>query len=76
MPTVATGRSGGTSRWALRHDSLGLQATEKDGRICHREYRPLFDGIFNVPELEYGHRAADGIRTRDPHLLLRCQMYP
>ena len=25
----------------------------KDGRICHEEYRPPFDDIFNVPEFEY-----------------------
>jgi hypothetical protein len=28
----------------------------KDGRICHEEYRPPFDDIFNVPEFEYGTR--------------------
>lgn len=28
----------------------------KDGRICREEYRSPFDGIFNVPEFEYGHR--------------------
>jgi len=28
----------------------------RDGRLCHEEYRPPFDDIFNVPEFEYGTR--------------------
>ena len=41
----------------------------KDGRICHREYRPPFEDIFHMP-FEYGTRdenetrAGDGNRTR------------
>ncbi len=25
----------------------------KDGRLCHEQYRPPFDRVFNVPEFEY-----------------------
>ncbi|MHB1599727.1 MAG: hypothetical protein ACYCXY_12770 [Acidimicrobiales bacterium] len=28
----------------------------KDGRICHEEYRPPFDDIFNVPGFDDGTR--------------------
>ncbi len=28
----------------------------KDGRVCHEEYRPPFDDIFNMPEFEYAIR--------------------
>ncbi len=28
----------------------------RDGRLCHEEYRPPFDDIFNAPEFEYGRR--------------------
>ena len=28
----------------------------KDGRLCHEQYRPPFDDIFNVPQFEYGTR--------------------
>ena len=28
----------------------------RDGRLCHEEYCPPFDDIFNVPEFEYGTR--------------------
>ena len=28
----------------------------RDGRLCHEEYQPPFDGISNMPEFEYGTR--------------------
>jgi len=28
----------------------------KGGRLCHEQYRPPFDGVFNVSEFEYGTR--------------------
>ncbi len=28
----------------------------KGGRLCHEQHRPPFDGVFTVPELEYGTR--------------------
>ena len=28
----------------------------KDGRLCHEQYRPPFDGVFTVSEFEYGTR--------------------
>jgi len=39
----------------------------KDGRICHEEYRPPFDDIFNVPEFDCGTRErATGIEPALP----------
>ena len=34
----------------------------KGGQLCHEQYRPPFDGVFTVPEFEYGTRVeAKGI---------------
>ena len=49
----------------------------KDGRLCHEQYRPPFDDIFSVPELEHGTRVdlscrysnCRGVRDQLGHLV-------
>jgi len=44
----------------------------KGGRLCHEQYRPLFDGVFNVSEFEYGTRV-EARRIELPNLLHAMQ---
>jgi hypothetical protein len=45
----------------------------KDGRLCHEEYRPPFDDIFNVSEFEYGTRErTTGLEPATPTLARLC----
>ncbi len=43
------------------------------GRLCHEEYRPPFDSIFDMPELEYGLRErTTGFEPATPTLARLC----